>query len=688
MKQNKNRKIANQSLGIDEKNLETNRIIGIEESKEKSQKRNSIKSVLILSAIAVSLIFIVLLITYNFQPEKFSFLKQDKKSETTTSIDSTKPIESIEQHLSISSNNPHLKKGIQSYTKGYISDAITEFNEVIEGSSNNIEKSIALMYLGIISDEKKNYDKAITLYNKALKYNNRDFRILKNLAVAYKHKKDFSNAIKNSKKSLSINPDDIDTRIILGNVYYEQNNNKEAIKQYQIILEKNPNNGQVLYNLASALFKEGDEFSAIEYFKKAASIDKIGEVAHRSYSRLGTIFSERKQYDLAKKFLTNALAIRPKNAVTFYNIGIVYLQQNNKIKALENFKKAEELDNKNEILTENLAESYYSLKSYEDSLKNYSKLFKKNNLNIKALSRISEIHYINGDLDKAYQSYKKITELQPATENARIAFVNIGNILDDAQKYNEAAKFYKKALIINPKDSDTLYNLGVVYSHAEKPELAIKSWRKGYKLNPTDNRQLMAIALYYYNKGLYDEAENEYQKIISKWPTLQKAHFNLGSIYYKRNKINYALNSFRKALEINEKTDMARRSLINIALLTSADSKNEKKLDNSILYIQKALLLKPGDPESYFAMGTIYSKKSMEEKAIETFYQVIKSSRNEKLLSDTYGNIGKSYYKLGKYKKAMQSFTRGIEYNPQNEELRINRKAAKQAFESEFSGEN
>ncbi len=678
-------------LGIDDDFLETNRINGIKENEENTQKNSSTKSIIILSAIAISLIFSVLLITYLIKPEKFSFLNKDKTQNHNGQkdpIDSSKPIESVDHDLSTTSDNIHLKKGIQSYSKGYISDAISEFNEVVDGNSKDIEKAMALMYLGIISDEKKLYDDAISLYNRALMYNSRDFRVLKNLAIAYRHKKDYINAIKSSEKSLSINPDNINTRILLGNIYYEQNNNRKAIKEYQKILEIEPKNGQVLYNLASALFKEGDEFSAIEYFKKAASSDRIGEVAHRSYSRLGTIFTERKQYDLAEKYLKNTISIRPKNSVNNYNLGVVYIHKKNKVKALESLKIAENLDLKDGNLIENLAESYYSLKSYDESIKNYRKLLEKNNLNIKALSRIAEIHYSNGDLDQAYKTYKKITVLQPATENSRVAFLNMGNILDDAQKFDESAKAYKKALIINSKDVDAHFNLGVVYSHADRPELAIASWRQASKIDPKDNRSLLAIASYYYNKGIYDKAEKEYQKIISRWPNLQKAHFNLGSIYYKRNRNDYALNSFNKALKIDQTSDTARRSLINIALINSNKSTDVKVLEKSILNVQKALLIKPGDPESLFAMGTIYSKKEMNDIAIEKFYQVIKSTRDENLLSDTYGNIGKCYYKLGKYKKAMQSFTRGIEYNPRNEELRINRKVARQAFETKLSQES
>jgi TolA-binding protein len=77
-------------------------------------------------------------------------------------------------------------------------------------------------------------------------------------------------------------------------------------------------------------------------------------------------------------------------------------------------------------------------------------------------------------------------------------------------------------------------------------------------------------------------------------------------------------------------------------------------------------------------------KKEMYDKATDTFYQVVKGANDSKLVADAYNNIGKCYYKKRQYKKALQAFTRGIDEDPANEELRLNRKSASQAYEAEL----
>ena len=124
--------------------------------------------------------------------------------------------------------------------------------------------------------------------------------------------------------------------------------------------------------------------------------------------------------------------------------------------------------------------------------------------------------------------------------------------------------------------------------------------------------------------------------------------------------------------------------MINLAIVSSGERNDDESLNNSVKIIQKALLMKPDDSDALLALGIIYARKEMHQKAIDAFYQSIKSSRDNKMTAESYNNMGKSYYQLKEYKKAVQAFTRGIEEDPSNEEIRINRKTAVQAYESEL----
>lgn len=667
-------------LTEDDRLLEKNRISGIEpDSGEK--KHFDKKPVIILASVAAALLAVVLILT-QFVFKKPAGFKPGPGGDTAA------PFEDLKRSTdALQSDNPNILRGKESYARGYMADAITAFNEVVESGAPDKDKAIALTYLGMISDDRRDYDRAIEYLNRARTYDNKNPDIYKNLAIAYRHRKDFDKALENAEKSASLNADDTVAKKILGDVYYDSGKFDEAIGQYREILDKTPDNAGVLYNMGSAQLARGDEFAAMEYFKKAGAADKIGEVAHRAYSRLGTILLERKNFTEAEAYLKQAAAIRPGDAVNHYNLGIAYLRQNKNAEAMEELTKAESLGEGNAAVMEKIGEEFYNAKNYDRSLDIFNRLRKSNERNVKILSRIADIYYQKGELDSAYEAYRRITAIEPATENARMAYVNMGIIMDDAQRFDEAIDAYEKALAISPRDAATHYNMGIAYKHAGKPELAIRSWKQAAEIDTKDPKPLVAMADYYYERGYYDLAEMEYQKVIGRWPNIPDPHFKMGTMYYKRGNYDYAINAFNRVIQLDENSDLARKAMINKAMLMTKTARGEESLEKSVNLARKALLLKPGDGQALLALGIIYMKQEKYDTAMETLFQAVKGSNDGKLVGDAYNNIGKCYFKKKQYKKALQAFTRGVEEDPSNEEIRMNRRTATQAYEAELGKE-
>ncbi len=662
--------------------IEKNRINEIETVKEETDAKGLMsprqKFILLILALASVLIISIFLI--------FSFFYN--RSEKLPVNNSPKPGSEVMQGKELitpfQTENPQLKKAITSYNSGYIPNAITEFTDVVESTALPKDKAIALIYLGIIADRKGEYDNALSYFQRAQNYDEYNPEIYLNMARTYRKKRDFNNAIKYAEKTSEMLPGDVNPLILLGNINYELSNWEEAIRYYEKALKIDSNNPTLLYNMALALFKKGDRFPALEFLKKAAESDKIGDVAYNSYSRLGTEFLESNMFDLAEKYLIQATHLRPQDPVGRYNLAVAYLRQNKNVEALRELEESERLSQGDMLLLESIGESYFSLKDYDRSLRTYSKVLEVQSRNVKILSRIGEIYYSKGDLEKAYESYRKVTQIQPATENARIAYLNIGNILDDAQKYEDAVKAYESAITIRDNDDLAYFNLGIAYKHYEKQAMAINSWRKAIQINPGNIKARLAMADYYYEQGYNDQAEKEYQEIIHKWPDNQEALFKLGTIYHKHKDYADAGKAYSKVIETGDATELSRKALINLAIVSSGERNDEESLNKSIKMIQKALLLKPDDSDALLALGVIYARKEMHSKAVESFYQSIKSSRDNKMSSEAYNNMGKSYYQLKEYRKSVEAFTRGIEEDPSNEEIRINRKTAVQAYENEL----
>lgn len=661
-----------------ENEISRNRISGIEIIEEKGlpTKHKYIIGILIL-AVAV-LTAIIILVTFVYK-KPGPFTSDSTFSKGGGELIQGSPTISMDQ-----TDNPHLRKAIESYKSGYLANAITEFTDVVESGASDRDKAIALTYLGLIADRKGDYTSALKYFSRAEGYDRNNPEIFLNMARTYRNLKQYDNAIKSAERSAELAPQDVNPLILMGNINYELTRYDDALRYYQQALRISPDNPSLLYNTALALFKKGERFQALEFLKKAAEADRIGEVAYRSYSRLGAEFLESNMFDLAEKYLQQAANMRPQDAVARYNLGVAYLRQGKNSEALKELEEAERLSQNDMGMLEQIGESFFSMKEYDRSLRSYGKVLETNSRDVKILSRIGEIYYSKGDLERAYDAYRKVTQIQPATENARIAYLNMGNILDDAQRYDEAIKAYESALTIRDNDDLTYYNLGIAYKHSDQAAMAVNSWKKGAQINPDNMKIRLALADYYYERGYADLAEKEYQEIIYKWPSNQEALFKLGTIYHKHKNYADAKKAYNKVIEADENTEMARKSMINLAIITSADKPDEASMNSSLNLIQKSLLLKQDDADALLALGIIYSRKEMHEKAIEAFYQSIKASRDSKMTAEAYNNIGKNYYQLKQYKKSIQAFASGVEEDPTNEEIRLNRKTATQAYESEI----
>ena len=296
------------------------------------------KKTLLILLLIIVLSVTAVLITVNYVDKKPSFL-----SSLSLTDQKKAGIESAEKTVPGAGENPLLKQGIASYSKGFYNDAISRFNEVVESDASDKDRATALIYIGIIHDERGEHDRAIDFFTRARKFDRDNPDIYKNLSIAYRHKHDYSNAIQSANKTLELNDEDKNARLLLGNLFYETGEYKKAIDQYSRILKTSPDHAAALYNMATALLKTGDDFSSVEYFKRAGAADPIGKVGFKSYSRLGALYIQQKGYEKALEYLKKAISIKPENAQARYNMGIALNSLGRNDEALKELSKAEEL---------------------------------------------------------------------------------------------------------------------------------------------------------------------------------------------------------------------------------------------------------------------------------------------------------------------------------------------------------
>lgn len=141
----------------------------------------------------------------------------------------------------------HFNLGVYHQKQGNITNAIREYEEVLELDANNAE---ALNNLGVIYKEQDNLDKAAEYYHLVVSLNPGMEEAHNNLGVIYYLRGDYRKAGFEFRKTLDINPNNLKSLINIGLIYKSQGLAKRAIETLEDVLAKDIFQLEAHYNLA------------------------------------------------------------------------------------------------------------------------------------------------------------------------------------------------------------------------------------------------------------------------------------------------------------------------------------------------------------------------------------------------------------------------------------------------------
>ena len=151
----------------------------------------------------------------------------------------------------------------------------------------------AMNGLGLTYCDLKEYDKGIALFEQALAASPRYADALVNLGAAYHAKGDFQNAITTYTKSLTLQPDNPLVRKNLANVYdavgatyFNAGDWGKALSSFTEASTYAPDSARVMTNIGSVYVNTGNLPKAIEFYRKALSIDPANAEARQHLARI------------------------------------------------------------------------------------------------------------------------------------------------------------------------------------------------------------------------------------------------------------------------------------------------------------------------------------------------------------------------------------------------------------------
>jgi type IV pilus assembly protein PilF len=162
---------------------------------------------------------------------------------------------------------------------------------------------------------------------------------LRKLGEAYMAENKTAPAFRKLKEAEKIDPDDPYTQFDLGIFYFNKKKYDLAIKRYQRCMELKPDFASVRNNIGLAYLQKGDYDKAIENFKELTD-NYVYATPHYPLANMGQAYYYKNDFQLAEKYLKEALDLEPKFVVAIHWLGRTQLAMGKTSEAIQNLEKA------------------------------------------------------------------------------------------------------------------------------------------------------------------------------------------------------------------------------------------------------------------------------------------------------------------------------------------------------------
>ncbi|RKX20036.1 MAG: hypothetical protein DRP35_06715 [Candidatus Zixiibacteriota bacterium] len=407
---------------------------------------------------------------------------------------------------------------------------------------------------------------------------------LDQLAWTYFYTQQYDKAEKYANQALGHKPNYLDPIMLLGHIFAKNKDYSEAIKKYEEFLEIQQNYDEhreidpiTLYHLNSpetAYFALGNTYeiqkdieSAINYYKK--TIEAKPDYLDTAF-QIGRLYLSQNNLIEAEKYLLLESKKENPQKMTFAALANLYQQQGKNDIADENYSKALSIDKTSQILKLQAADFYSSINKLEKAYDILNTNIGEYKDNLEFITKIADICFKLNKFEEA-EKYYELALLQ-SPESPQI-LNDIGNCELKLEKYELAEKYYNMAIDTNNADSSTLLNLGINYIKMEKPQKAIDTLKIYSAQNP-DNADIYILTgnIQMENKDFLS-AIDSYEHALSQNPENVEILFALSDCYLFMGQGDAAITGYKRILQLSPDYKPVRARLKELEQITTQTQK-------------------------------------------------------------------------------------------------------------------
>ena len=411
----------------------------------------------------------------------------------------------------------------------------------------------------------------------------------------------------------------------------------------------------------------------------------------------GLKLKNAEKFDSSFEMFRHCLEIDSTSSAALSELASYYIQLNRAEKAVSMMKKAIEYSPDNQEYRSTLATLLFNLGMFGEAAEEYEIL-------AKALPNKPELNYYlaeaysrRGEIGKAIETYDALENALGMNEAFSMQKYRLYMTLE--QKNNAFGEL-KKLADKFPLESRYQIIIGDLYLQQNENEQALKFFNKAHQIDPESPYYPVSMANYYektgqrdsakqqisaalVNEGLdidtklgilaryivqlqrskqdIDEASALFRTLIEQHPDDSRLKLAYGELLSMQNKMEEARFQYQLVTETEPENTDAWQQLLRLSL-------QAQDMDEVIRVCKKCQEIFPDAMEFRFYMGIAYFQKKEYQSAIDTYTTAIPliPVENAPLISDFYGQIGDTYFKIRNTEKAFEAYEEALKYNDKN----------------------
>lgn len=525
--------------------------------------------------------------------------------------------------------------------------SLTDGPSIRAAESENRDTSCSYFYFlwGTHEEYYQRYGEALEAYQKALVCDPTGTYVERKLPILYLKMDAPDKAVNLLLANLEKTPDDISQRALLARIYVQQKNEAKAIEQYQTIISSDPENGQALLRMGILMTQSGELKEATTYFKKLLEIDRESYFARLYLARIADQLDKSSE---AEEQYGAALELN-YSVDLVYEIAEFYLKHKRYEKVIDVMQQVLDQDDTDERARFTIVQALLALDREEEAVAELS-VAKEISRNPEKISLIlSRLYLRNGNNDKARENLESVLEVSDNSEARYLLAV----LYMEAEAWTDALEMLSK---INPSDDefeDSVVLQSRIYHQTDQIEQGIALLQR--HLDDKGSRKelfyILASSLYQ-ESGQSDKATEILATGITMYPESEKLLFEYGLQLERTDRLEEAIEAMEQLLEYNPDHAEA----LNFIGYSWADT--DRNLEQALVYITRAMELKPGNGYIQDSLGWVHFKLGNLETARDELTEALELVPDDPHIYDHLGDV---YMAMGIPDKALEAYKSALE---------------------------